>query len=133
MSGQSTPARGSFHVSPIPSGTPKNSSKIVLYDQHTLARACETLAMTQKQQAPTSPRRCRPTHGHVTIKTRTAQETGFAALLCIQENLFFALAGKRKNIEKNEKKQSGTLGKTAHLACTIRKFAFAALEKVGCR
>jgi hypothetical protein len=95
MSGQSTPAVGSFHVSPIPPATPKNSSKTALHDQHTLARACETLAMatTHKQQAPTTPRRCKPTHGYVTIKTRTSQETGFAALLCIQKGFISVVGG----------------------------------------
>ena len=95
MSGQSTPAVGSFHVSPIPPATPKNSSKTALHDQHTLARACETLAMatTHKQQALTTTRRCKPTHGYVTIKTRTSQETGFAALLCIQKGFISVVGG----------------------------------------
>jgi hypothetical protein len=51
------------------------------------------MATTHKQQAQTTPRRCRPTHGHVTIKTRTSQETGFAALLCIQEGLISVVGG----------------------------------------
>jgi hypothetical protein len=95
MSGQSTPARGSFYESPIPPATPKNSSKTALHDQHRLARAGETLAMatTHQQQAPTTPRRCRPMHGHVTIKTRTSQETGFAALLCIQKGFISVVGG----------------------------------------
>ena len=95
MSGQSTPALGSFHESPIPPATPKNSSETALHDQHSLARACETSAMatTNKQQAQTTPRRCRTTHGHVTIKTRTSQETGFAALLCIQKGFISVVGG----------------------------------------
>jgi hypothetical protein len=95
MSGQSTPARGSFYESPIPPAKPKNSSKTAPHNVHRFARAGETLAMatTHKQQAPTTPRRCRPTHGHVTIKTRTSQETGFAALLCIQDGLISVVGG----------------------------------------
>jgi hypothetical protein len=59
---------------------------------------CSTLAIsnTRKQQAPTTPvmqaHRCRRTHGHVTIKTRTSQQTGFAALLCIESG-FISVAG----------------------------------------
>ena len=95
LSGRSTPALGSFHESPIPPSIPKNSSKTALHDQHRLARACESFAMatTHKQQAPTTPRRCRPTHGHVTITTRISQETGFAALLCIQKGFISVVGG----------------------------------------
>ena len=95
LSGRSTPALGSFHESPIPPAPPKNSSKEVLHGQHRIARACESFAMatTHKQQAPTTPRRCRPTHGHVTIKTRTSQETGFAAVLCIQKGFISVVGG----------------------------------------
>jgi hypothetical protein len=94
MSAQSTPVLGSFHESPIPPATPKNSSKTALHDKHSLARA-ETLATatTHKQQAQTTPWRYRPTHGHVTIKTRISQETGFAALLCIQKGFISVLGG----------------------------------------
>jgi len=60
---------------------------------------CSTLAIshTHKQQAPTSPamqaHRCRRTHGHVTIKTRTSQQTGFAALLCIESGFISVVGG----------------------------------------
>ena len=72
-----------------------NSSKSELHAQHRVARACATLAIatTRKQQAPTSPRRCRPTHGQVTIKTRTSQQTGFAALLCIDKDFISVVGG----------------------------------------
>ena len=58
-------------------------------------RLCSTLAIanTQKQQAPTSPRLCRPSHGQVTIKTRTSQQTGFAALLCIDKDFTSVVGG----------------------------------------
>ena len=72
-----------------------SSSKSALHAQHRLARACATLAIenTNTQQAPTSPRRCRPTHGQVTIKTRTLQQTGFAALLCIDKGFISVVGG----------------------------------------
>ena len=99
MSGQSTPARGSYHNSPIQPATPRNSSNSALHAQHRLARSFETLAManTHKQQALTTPamqaHRCRRTHGHVTIKTRTSQLTGFAALLCIESGFISVVGG----------------------------------------
>jgi len=95
MSGQSTPVRGSYQNSPILPATPKNSSKSALHAQHGLPRSCETFAIatTRKHQAPTTPRRCRPTHGHVTIKTRTSQQTGFAALLRIEEGFLSVIGG----------------------------------------
>ena len=94
LSGQSTPAHGSFHHMPILAAAPMNTSKSALHAQQLLA-ACESLVMatTRKKQGPTTPRRCRPTHGHVTIKTRTSQETGFAALLCIQDGLISVVGG----------------------------------------
>ena len=92
MSGQSTPARGSYQNSPIPPATPKNSSKSELHAQHRLPRSCEAMGTTRKHQAPT-PRRCRPSHGHVTIKTRTSQQTGFAALLRIEESFLSIIGG----------------------------------------
>ena len=94
MSAQSTPVLGSFHESPVPPATPKNSSKTALHDKHSLARA-ETLATatTHKQQAQTTPWRYRPTHGHVTIKTRTSQQTGFAGLLCIERGFISVVGG----------------------------------------
>jgi hypothetical protein len=102
MSAQSTPVLGSFHESPVPPATPKNSSKTALHDKHRLARA-ETLATvtthcnSHKQHAPTTPWRWRPTHGHVTIKTHTSQETGFAALLCIQKGFISVVGGAELN------------------------------------
>ena len=80
---------------PILHATPKNSSKSALHTQHRLAQACATLAIvtTRKQQAPTTPRRCRPTHGQVTIKTHTSQQTGFAALLCIEKGFISVVGG----------------------------------------
>ena len=51
------------------------------------------MATTRKQQAPTTPQPCRPTHGHVTIKTRTSQQTGFAGLLCIERGLISVVGG----------------------------------------
>ncbi len=48
LSGQSTPAHGSFHNLPIPPATPTISSKSALHAQHILARVCETLVMTIK-------------------------------------------------------------------------------------
>jgi hypothetical protein len=95
MSGQSTPARGRYQNSPIPPATPKNSSKSALYAQHRLAQACTTLAMatTRKQQVPTTPRRCRPTHGLVTIKTHLSQQTGFPASLCIDKDFISVVSG----------------------------------------
>jgi hypothetical protein len=58
-------------------------------------RLCSTLAIASKhkQQVLTSPRRCRPTHGQVTIKTRTLQQTGFAALLCIDKGFISVVGG----------------------------------------
>ncbi len=41
LSGQSTPAHGSFHNLPIPPATPTISSKSALHAQHILARVCE--------------------------------------------------------------------------------------------
>ena len=95
MSGQSTPARGSYHNSPISTATPKNSSTSALHAQHRLPRSCETsaTATTRKQQALTTPRRCRPTHGQVTIKTRASQQTGFAALLRIEKGFLSVIGG----------------------------------------
>ena len=89
MSGQSTPASGSYHDSPIVPATPKNSS------QHRLVLARETVAIAtaHKQHAPTTPRRRRHTHGHVTIKTCTSQQTGFAALLCIEKGVISVVGG----------------------------------------
>jgi hypothetical protein len=94
-SGQSTPAHGSFHNLPIPPATPTISSKSTLHAQHTLARVCETLVMTTtgKKQGPTTPRRCRPTHGLVTIKTHPEQQTGFKASLCIEIDLISVVSG----------------------------------------
>jgi hypothetical protein len=82
----------SFFTSPI---MYVSSSKSSLHAQHKLARACATLAIANKhkQQAPTSPPRCRPTHGQVTIKTRTSQMTGFAALLCIDKGFISVVGG----------------------------------------
>jgi hypothetical protein len=51
------------------------------------------MSTTHNQQAPTTPRRCRTTHGHVTIKTNISQETGFAALLCIQKGFISVVGG----------------------------------------
>jgi hypothetical protein len=51
------------------------------------------MVTTHKQQVPTTPRRWRPTHGHVTIKTHTSQETGFAALLCLQKGFISVVGG----------------------------------------
>ena len=95
MSGQSTPARGSYHNSPISTATPKNSSTSALHAQHRLPRSCETfsIATTPKQQDPTTPRRCRPTHGHVTVKTRASQQTGFAAVLRIEKGFLSVIGG----------------------------------------
>jgi len=95
MSDQSTPVLGNFHGSSIPPTVPKNSSKTALHDHHRLARGCETLMMvtTHKQQVPTTPRRSRPTYGHVTIKTHTSQETGFVVLLCIQKGFISVVGG----------------------------------------
>jgi hypothetical protein len=89
MSGQSTPASGSYHDSPIVPVTPKNSS------QHRIVLARETVAIAtiHKQHSPTTPRRCRHTHGHVTIKTHTLQQTGFAALLCIEKGVISVVGG----------------------------------------
>ncbi len=80
MSGQSTPDSGSYHDSTIVPVTPKNSSQYRIV----LARETVAIATTHKQHAPTTPRRCRHTHGHVTIKTHTSQQTGFATLtVCV--------------------------------------------------
>ena len=95
FSGQSTPAHGSFHNLPIPTTTPMNSAKSALHAQHILTRVCETLVMatTRKKQGPMTPRRCRATHGLVTIKTHLSQQTGFPASLCIEKDLISVVSG----------------------------------------
>jgi hypothetical protein len=37
--------------------------------------------------------RCRPTRGHVAIKTRASQKTGFPGLLCIAEDFITVVGG----------------------------------------
>jgi hypothetical protein len=94
LSGQSTPAHGSFHNLPILTATPMNTSKSALNAQQLLA-ACESFVMatTRKKQGPTAPRRCRPTHGLVTIKTHPSQQTGFPASLCIDKDSISVVSG----------------------------------------
>ena len=94
LSGQSTPSHGSFHNLPILTATPMNTSKSALNAQQLLA-ACESLVMatTRKKQGPTTPRRCRPTHGLVTIKTHPSQQTGFPASLCIDKDFISVVSG----------------------------------------
>ena len=96
MSGQSTPAHGSFHSTPTPPATPNNSAKSTPHTQNRLVPA-ETSATTRKQQALTPRRqglasRLSRRHVQVTIKTRILQKTVFAALLCI-ENVVISVAG----------------------------------------
>jgi hypothetical protein len=51
------------------------------------------MTTTGKKQGPTTPRRCRPTHGLVTIKTHPEQQTGFKASLCIEIDLISVVSG----------------------------------------
>jgi hypothetical protein len=89
LSGQSTPAHGSLHDLPIPPATSINSFKPAIHVQHILGRVFETLVMTttRRKQGPTTPRRCRPTHGLVTIKPHPEEKKGIPASLCIEIDL----------------------------------------------
>ena len=92
MSGQSTPARGSYHNSPISTATPNNSSTSAFHAQHRLPRSCETFAI-QSVCKHKDPRRCMPPDEHVTVKTRASQQTGFAAVLRIEKGFLSVIGG----------------------------------------
>ena len=92
MSGQSTPARGSYHNSPISTATPNNSSTSAFHAQHRLPRSCETFAI-QSVCKHKDPRRCMPPDEHVAVKTRASQQAGFAAVLRIEKGFLSVIGG----------------------------------------
>jgi hypothetical protein len=54
---------------------------------HRLAEVPARKALTTRRMP------CRPTRGHVAMKTRTSQQTGFPALLCIAEGFISVVGG----------------------------------------
>jgi hypothetical protein len=88
LSGKSTPVR---NESPLPVKTPPYTYLPYTY----LRRAwSHRLAEVSARKALTTTRvRCRPTRGHVAIKTRASQKTGFPGLLCIAEDFITVVGG----------------------------------------